>query len=75
MSNGKQLTRADIDWAWDRWKDGYRQKDIAKALGVCCETVCRRLGKLQDERGVADFGWKKTRNLPPLRRHDGSDRT
>ena len=66
MSRTKVLTKSQIEWAWERWNEGYRQEDIAKALDVCARTIFRRFSEMQDNGRVHSFRWIKGKNLPPL---------
>lgn len=66
--NGKHLTKEEIEWAWSKWIEGYKLKDIAEVLGVCYRTVQRKMSVLQDRGRCKPFGWSKTRELPPLTR-------
>ena len=47
-------------WAYEKWCEGYRQLDIAMALGVCEKTIRRSLSG-------------KPRIRPVLRYEDGED--
>ncbi len=68
MTNKKHLSHADIEWAWEKWSEGYRQADIAKVLGVCYRTIHRKLSELQDAGRKRAFGWNKKRELEELKR-------
>lgn len=49
--NGTPMTNAQIEWAWDKWNEGYTLQNIADVLGKNSRTVQRRMSELQDERG------------------------
>ena len=49
MSKKAKIDKETAEWVWEKWEEGYTQRDIAKSLNVCLSTVHRRIGKLQDE--------------------------
>ena len=55
----RKLTEQAIDWAYEKWLDGYNKQEIAKALGI---SYYRLLAGM-DARGLE---WV----LPPLRKPD-----
>lgn len=67
MSKIRVMNNAQIEWAWNKWLEGYRQKDIAAALGVNTNTVQRRLSELQDQGREYKCPGKIWRSLPPIK--------
>lgn len=55
----RKLTEQAIDWAYEKWLDGYNKQEIAKALGI---PYYRLLAEM-DARGLE-------RVLPPLQKPD-----
>lgn len=49
MSRGKYLSDTELNWAWNKWNEGYRQKDIARALGCNVATINRKFCVLQND--------------------------
>ena len=55
----RKLTEQAIDWAYEKWLDGYSKQEITKALGI---SYYRLLAEM-DARGLE-------RVLPPLKKPD-----
>lgn len=67
MSRGKHLTETEVEWAWQKWNEGYLQKSIAKALNCNIATINRKFGTLQDNGRKKQFVSRLvTRELPEL---------
>lgn len=47
------LSEDEINWAYEKWCEGYTRKQIADALYVCCNTLDAALkGKPKKKNGV-----------------------
>lgn len=66
MGKRKALNQKQIEWAWEKWCEGYTLSQIADALYVNLSTICRRMSELQDQGRCKPFNWRKSLVLEPL---------
>lgn len=60
--NGTPLTKEQLDWAWNKWQEGYSQKDIARVLNKNKATIMRAFGRMLDNGFELNRNGRKRQN-------------